>query len=108
MILLVEGFAVSPTPSSLVGFVVGAFINYVLNYRLTFQSTKGHQEAFVKFFLVAALGAILNTAIVYGAVNIAKFYYLLSQMIATATVVLGTFLGNRYWTFREVTDGKIP
>lgn len=87
--------------ASSVGFIVGAFINYALNYHVTFQSKKRHHEAAVKFFTVAGIGFILNGAIMYGLFNGAGLHYLIAQISATAIVLVWNYLGNRSWTFRE-------
>jgi len=99
LILLVQGAEIAPVVASSTGFVVGAFINYVLNYRYTFRSDKKHSEAMLKFFLVAALGAALNGFIMYLGTEVWDFHYLLVQILATGTVVSFTFLLNRLWTF---------
>jgi len=99
LIILVQAVGISPVIASTGGFVVGALINYVLNYVYTFASDKGHAEAIVKFFAVAALGAGLNATIMYIGANIVHIHYLLAQIAATGIVVFITFLLNRLWTF---------
>ena len=44
-ISLVEGISLAPVPSSIAGYIMGAFVNYALNYRVTFRSDKNHAEA---------------------------------------------------------------
>lgn len=99
LITLVESGLLSAVPASVAGFTVGAIINYVLNYRFTFNSKKSHKEAMSKFFIVAIIGAIINTALMYIGVNILHTYYLLAQIAATGIVLLWNFLINKYWTF---------
>jgi len=56
LILLVQAMNVSPVFATTTGFVIGALINYLLNYRITFKSNKQHRETITKFFSVAAMG----------------------------------------------------
>lgn len=100
LVALVETGLLSAVPASVAGFTVGALINYVLNYRFTFRSTKSHHEAMSKFFSVAILGAIINTLLMHVGVNILHFYYLVAQILATGLVLLFNFLINKLWTFR--------
>src|SRR5207302_2697927 len=60
LIALVQAAAVRPVPASAAGMVVGAFINYHLNRRFTFRSTRRHREAMWRFFAIAALLLAVN------------------------------------------------
>lgn len=97
---LVESGSIKPLPSSVLGFIVGAIINYFLNYRFTFQSNKSHREAMSKFFVVALFGAAINTFLMYIGIEHLHLYYLLSQIIATGIVLIWNFVANKLWTFR--------
>lgn len=90
-------------PASVIGFTVGAFINYLLNYHFTFKSQKSHKEAMSKFFIVAVFGAVINTILMYIGVDILHLYYLLAQVLATGTVLLWNFVVNKFWTFGQET-----
>ena len=100
LIALVQFMHVNPVVSSGAGFIVGALVNYALNYRLTFRSTKLHRDSMPKFFLVALFGLAFNTAIMALMTEIWKVYYLIAQVLATAAVLVWNFAVNRYWTFR--------
>ncbi len=99
LIVLVEFWAWDPVIASCLGFVVGALINYVLNYKFTFQSEKRHREALTKFMLVAIAGAAINGAIMYVGVENTRFNYMLVQIFATIVVVLWNYIVNKLWTF---------
>jgi putative flippase GtrA len=99
LIALVESNLFSALPASIVGITVGAVINYFLNYRFTFKSTKSHKEAMSKFIIVAIFGAIINTGLMYVGINVLYLYYLLAQIIATGIVLLWNFTANKLWTF---------
>lgn len=101
LVILVELMHVDPVTAATAGFFNGALLNYFLNYRYTFRSTKAHRDAAPKFFLIAALTGLLNSLLVYFGVNILGINYLLAQIIATIVVFFSNFGLNALWTFRE-------
>jgi putative flippase GtrA len=100
LVALVESGLLDAVPASVIGFAVGAVINYFLNYRFTFNSNKSHKEAMTKFFIVAVCGALLNTALMYVGIHTLRLYYLLAQIVATGIVLLWNFAANKLWTFK--------
>ena len=100
LLILVQKFHADPVWSSVIGFIVGAAVNYLLSYRVVFRSRKRHVEAMSQFFSVAGVGLLLNAAIMAFAVQTLGWHYLVSQILATGTVLLWNFAGNRFWTFR--------
>ena len=101
LIFLVEIGNLNPTAATTAGFGVGALVNYLLNHRYTFNSSKAHRDSGPKFALIAIATGLLNTLMVYAGVDILGFNYLLVQIVATATVFLLNFILNSIWTFRE-------
>ena len=99
LIVLVQFWAVDPVFASSFGFVVGAVINYILNYHFTFQSKKRHAEALTKFLIVATIGAGINGLIMYLGVENTNINYLVVQICATGVVLLWNFIVNKLWTF---------
>ena len=99
LIVLVQFWAVDPVFASSFGFVVGAIINYILNYHFTFQSDKRHREALTKFLIVATIGAGINGLIMYIGVENTRINYLIVQIFATLVVLLWNFAVNKLWTF---------
>lgn len=100
LIALVQVMHVNAVVSSAAGFVVGALVNYTLNYRVTFRSTKLHRDSMPKFFLVALFGLGFNTAIMALLTEVWKQHYLVAQILATGGVLVWNFAVNRFWTFK--------
>ncbi|HEX5461237.1 MAG TPA: GtrA family protein [Steroidobacteraceae bacterium] len=98
LVLLVRGVGMAPTPASSIGFVLSAAVNYLLNYRFTFQSDRPHGPAAAKFGLLAATGLVINAAIMHLMIT-TGVHYLLAQVCATAVVLFWNFIGNSLWTF---------
>ena len=101
LVVMIRFFRVSPVAASTCGFVAGALINYILNYRWTFKSQKKHKSAMPNFFFIAVIGMIFNAAIMSLLVNSFEVHYLISQIAATFVVLLWNFSGNKIWTFKQ-------
>ena len=99
LMALIEAGGVRPVLASTWGAVAGAFLNYLLNYRYTFRSSRPHAVAFVKYFTVTAAGIVLNAIVLAAAMSLLGFAYLPAQVLATAVVLLAAFTTNRAWTF---------
>lgn len=102
LVALVRGLRLDPVLATTCGFAVGAVINYAANYHLTFRSRRGHARAMPRFFAVALAGMGVNAGAMAVCHRGLGLHYLVSQVAATGTVVVLTYLGNRFWTFREV------
>lgn len=105
LVTLVQLGGVDSVWASGFGFVVGALVNYQLNYIYTFRSNKSHREAMLKFFTVATIGLVLNSIVMTALARYLGLHYLFSQAAATGLVLVWNFAGNRLWTFREKTIG---
>jgi putative flippase GtrA len=99
LILLVEGPHLGAVPASVVGYLAGAGVNYVLNYRFTFSSSQLHQVAIPRYLAVMTVGLLLNAVIMYVAVSRLAIHYLIAQLVAVAIVLVWSFALNRRWAF---------
>lgn len=101
LVCAVSGFQVKPLIGSMVGFLVGATVNYLGNYYITFKSDKAHIESSIKFFLIALSGFVINAVIMITLPLVFNFHYLIDQSIATILILFWNFSGNKLWTFSE-------
>jgi putative flippase GtrA len=99
LVILVELLGIDVVIASMAGALLGAIINYVLNYRFTFNSRTSHRIALPKFLAVATVGFLINTLLMWLAVNLTNLHYIVGQVFTTSLVLLWNFIGNRYWTF---------
>ena len=96
---LVELAAVRPPVASVAGAILGAAVNYALNYHFTFTSVRSHRHTGPRFIIVALLAATLQGAGMW--VLAPRIHYLVAQAICTLVVLAIGFVLNRGWTFRS-------
>ncbi|MEP2943710.1 MAG: GtrA family protein [Hyphomicrobiales bacterium] len=99
LIFLVEALNVAPVPASAAGAFLGAVVSYYLNRRLTFRSTRKHTVTAPRFFTVAGISLVTNTALMALFTGPLGWGYLISQIITTVFLILITFGANKLWTF---------
>jgi len=104
LVVLVRGLYLSPVAASAAGYLVGALVSYILNFKITFRSHKQHLEALPRFLGVAVIGLGLNTSIMAICTGLLSLYYLVGQVLATVLVLIWNFVANRLWTFNEQGD----
>ncbi len=89
--------------SAVVGFVIAATHNYVLNKIWTFEE-RIRGKFFIKgiqFFIVSLVALGVNISLLYFFTEFLKIYYLISQAIAILITLFVNFFGNKIWTFRR-------
>jgi dolichyl-phosphate beta-glucosyltransferase len=99
--LLVGVFAARPALASVAGALVGAGVNYILNYNFTFACNLAHRITVPRFALVAAISAALNGVGMWFATTKLGLYYFVAQLGCTALVLGIGYLLNAAWTFRS-------
>jgi len=101
LFILVQIFLFDPVLATTLGFIVGALINYQLNYKITFKSNKSHYETMIKFFTIAILGGVLNSFLMFSGLKFTPLNYFIIQIMATIIVLTLNFVFNKIWTFSE-------
>jgi putative flippase GtrA len=99
LVCLVQLLSANVLVASSIGAIVGALVNYFLNYKWTFNSNKRHSEAMVKFFAVATVGFVMNGLFMALFTEALALHYLIAQVMTTGIVLFWNFLANHYWTF---------
>lgn len=96
---LVEGARWAAVPATLVGYVAGGIVSYLLNRRHTFTSVRAHHEAAWRFAAVAGVGFGLTWLAMRLLVENLCAPYLPAQLLTTAVVQVWSFAANKLWTF---------
>ncbi|MGA0598486.1 GtrA family protein [Enterovirga sp. CN4-39] len=101
LVSLVEGYRMEAVQATLVGYIGGGLVSYVLNRRHTYASDRPHREAGWRFALVALVGFGLTWAFMALFVRVLGAPYLPAQIVTTGIVLVWSFLAHKLWTFRE-------
>ena len=101
LVTLVEGFGWQAVPATLVGYVAGGIVSYLLNRRHTFASDRPHEEATWRFAAVAGVGFGLTWVFMHLLHDRAGIQYLLAQLVTTGIVLVWSFAANKFWTFKS-------
>lgn len=99
LIGLVEGGALHPVPATLVGYVAGGAVSYVLNRRHTYASDRPHREATWRFAAVAFVGFLVTWLLMHAFTIWLGAPYLPAQIVTTGVVMLWSFVAHKIWTF---------
>jgi len=89
-------------PSTLVGYVAGGVVSYLLNRHHTFKTGRPHEESSWRFAVVAGVGFGLTTVFMYLFYDQWRVPYLLAQAVTTGIVMIWSFGAHKFWTFRFV------
>ncbi len=96
---LVQSRLTGDVVGTLVGFIAGGIVSYILNRRFTFISDRAHHAAMPRFVAIAFGGFVLTGILMWILSDRLGVHYMLAQPLITSVVVIWTFAGNRFWTF---------
>lgn len=99
LLVLVESLGVPAPAVTALGALGGALVAYLANRRFTFYSVARHRRTLPRFLVVTALGAGLNSLIVWIGISALTWHYLAAQAVATVVILALTYHLNRSWTF---------
>lgn len=93
---LVAAFDVSPTLSTLVGFLASTAFSYVLNVRYTFKGDM-NRTTLIRFWTVTIIGGLINAGVVE--IGARQIDYRIAGIIAIGFGASFNFAGHKLWTF---------
>jgi putative flippase GtrA len=99
LIVLVRWFTVRPLWASTSGAIIGALVIYLINYFITFHSTRRHINASSRFIVVAAVCTAVNALILNTALTQMDWSLAPAQVFATGIQFSIGFAIHRVWTF---------
>lgn len=101
LIALIQLVSVDPVWASAIGFCLSAVLNYLLNRRLTFGSSRAHAVAAPRFAGVATSGLAINTGVLALVNGVMGWHYLVAQLLATGATLVWNFGLHKLWTFAD-------
>lgn len=99
LIILVELFDADPVFSSGLAYLSGGLVSYLMNYYMTFKSSKKHLDTLPKFIVVLLIGAAINT-LVFKLVMLVISIYVLSQVMAVAIALVANYFLHKFWIYK--------
>lgn len=97
----VELAAASPLSASILGFSVGAFVKYWLNYSIAFRSRAGHASAAMRFAGMLTVMWVFNAVLFTLLSRNMGLHYLVAQLTTTILLIAPGYLISRYWVFKS-------
>jgi putative flippase GtrA len=85
--------------SNVIGYAFGLVLSYVLNRKVTFQSTSKSKAEVFRFLLVFLIAYFANFFVLLMLINVWKFHEGGSQLVAGVVYVLFSFVLNKYYVF---------
>lgn len=90
-------------PANVLSFLTSAVVNYTINRLWTFKSTSNrvvHQ--FLFFIIVAGIGVVINTSILYFLVSHFSMFDILAKAVAVVIVMFWNYVINKHVTFKRI------
>lgn len=80
-------------------------LKYIDHCIRLYEHRKPWLARYLKFALIGGVGAVINLAILWTAVEVFAVYYMVAAVLAFVVADTNNFIWNRWWTFRS--KGKI-
>ena len=89
--------------SSILAFLFSLIISFILQKFVVFKDmrTDKIRDQFFKYFIVAVLGTITNTAVIFICVDMFGIWYIFSQVIAGFFVMIQNFILYKFFIFNK-------
>lgn len=82
--------------ASILSFSISVIFNYILSIKWVFDVTKKQTtKDFIVFIVLSIIGLILNSVVMYIAVDLIHIHELISKIIATAIVMVYNFITRK-------------
>jgi putative flippase GtrA len=95
----VEQLGQNPIVGTSAGFICALLLQYTLNHRWTFRSTRSHASSLWRYVIVSLSGFALNTGLMAALINYLHVWYFTAQLSVIIVAPISNFILNRYWAF---------
>jgi len=97
----VNVLAIDPVAATFPAFALAFLLGYTLNRNWTFGSNAQHRRALPAYFGLALLGLANNALLMQLLVHGMQQSYTLGFLAGVFTTPIISYLGSRYWVFRN-------
>lgn len=99
IMLFHSGFGIDPVPANVGGYLIGAFLSYMLNRNFTFASARPHTEALPRFGLTVVSCFLLNLLVLKIGLEVFALPVALAQALAVGVYTVAFYLTSRFLVF---------
>lgn len=101
LFVLIDFFGVHYAVAAAVSFIIAVSINYALSRRHVFKGSDQRVSiSYTIFITVAGVGLVLVVGLMYLAVDVFEFNYIVSRIIIAGFVGMWSYLLHLYLTFQ--------
>lgn len=101
LLFWVENDFYSPVIASSLSYSISAIFNYFANYYISFHSDELHSLAAIKFIVIAFMGLLINSALMWLCVDFFQIHYIVSQIAITGILLIWNFFLLKYWAYNS-------
>tara|TARA_R110000868_G_scaffold407985_1_gene690057 strand:+ start:13771 stop:14148 length:378 start_codon:yes stop_codon:yes gene_type:complete len=96
----VETYQLMPLVANIFAFLIAFLVSYFGHRHWTFREKQHANSSLPKFFMVAAMGFLLNEALFAVFLHVFHIYYMLALFITLIIVAVVTFVFSKFWAFK--------
>ncbi len=89
--------------SNIIGYMTGLVLSYVLNRKITFQSTSKSKAEIFRFLLVFLVAYLANLGVLLMLIRIEGVHEGVAQVLAGIVYVFVSFFLNKYYVFHHAS-----
>lgn len=87
--------------SNIVSYFIAVFVSYFFNKFFVFNKSENTVTNFMKYILVRCISVCVDTFLLYCAVDVCLLNVYFSKIVVSIAVILGTYIANKIFVFRE-------
>ena len=91
-------------PSNITSFTVSVIYNYIASVKWVFDVKKDDpKKQFIVFIVLSLIGLLINTIIVYVAIDVLKWWSMIAKVLATGIVMVFNFITRKMFLEKKAT-----
>jgi len=96
----VEITLIYPVYATAIAFGISVIYTYIINRKWVHNTSSNHSYTLPRFGVVTANGLLLNVGIMFLAVEVFEWWYIMGVICATVIIPPTNFLLNYFWAFK--------
>lgn len=99
--LLYDSFGVNLVLANTYAFFIAALWNFFISRKISFaDDTSKTKTKLLKYCVIASVGLVINTFVVWGAMEPLELGSILSKILAAFFTFIWSYSANKHWTFK--------